>query len=455
MATLPEFDEILKEATLQVEDALNLEDKGWVNLSRLSPDVILAADRITTVKEARLYSLKDPLGMRAVNLMTDYSFGSGISWNAKDDKAGDVLKGFWNAPINQALFSAKGQRKSSNKLLVDGEIFLAVFLGSQGQATIRRINPLEITDFITDPDDVENVRYYKRDWMDTKGSPHVDYYCSFANPKNEGCQDSAGLSVQKTEDALVYHLAINDLGQRGNSYLMPALEWIKLYRKFQASRVAIVLALARFAWKIKIQGGQTAVDAMKAKLHEKEVKAGSTEVENVGADMQPIKTDSSAGQAYQDGRQLKLQISAATGWPEQYFGDISIGNLATARTVELPVQKMCESYQAIWQGAYEDIFGLILEHNKISEDKRYVDMDFPVISEEMAAAMAQSMSLLCQTFPEFTDSQDVKQVALMTLGIRNPNEVLEQLDKETKGDPYAKAAKALRDLREVLKKEVQ
>jgi len=450
MGTLEEFDQILKEATQQVEDALSLEDSGWINLSTVTANVIPADQRKTTVKEARLYSLKDPLASRAVKLMTDYSFGSGISWNMKDEKAKNLLSNFWNASANQALFSAKGQRKSSDKLLIDGELFLAVFLGSQGQATIRRIDPLEITEFISDPDDIENVRYYKRDWIDMQSSLHTDYYCSFANSKNEACQDSMGTSHQKTQDALIYHLAINDLGQRGNSYLLPVLEWVKLYRKFLASRVAVMLALARFAWKIKVQGGQTAIDTTKATYHEEEVKAGSTSIENMGADLQPIRTDSGASQAYQDGRQLKLQISAGTGWPEQYFGDISIGNLATAKTVELPVQKMCESYQAIWQGVYEDIFGLVLEHNGITGDNLYVDIDFPKISEETAASMAQSLFQISQVFPEFLNSNDLKQQALMILGIKNVNDVLGQLSNEAKGDPNVALAKALRQFREVL-----
>ena len=449
---MPEFDEILREATQQVEDALNLEDQGWVNLSQQGTEVITSESRKTTVKEARLYSLRDPLCRRAVALMTDYSFGPGITWNMKDEPAKKLLETFWKAPGNKPLLSAKGQRKSSDKLLTDGELFLAVFLGNQGQATIRRIDTLEITEFITDPDDKENVRYYKRDWNDAQAKSHTDYYRSFANIKDVACQDSGGNSKQKTTDALVYHLAINDLGQRGNSYLMPVLEWIKLYRKFLASRVAIMLALSRFAWKRKIKGGQTAIDAIKAKTHEKEIKAGSDLLENEGVDTQPIKTESGASAAYQDGRQIKLQVAAGTGWPEQYFGDISIGNLATAKTVELPVQKMCESYQAIWQGAYEDIFRLILTHNNVAEDKQYVDMDFPAISEEMAAAMAQAMGVLLQAFPQFADSRDVQQQALMILGVQNPNEVLEQLNQTTEGDPSVALARVLRRFRESLNK---
>jgi len=451
MATLEEFDTILKEATTQVEAALSLEDSGWINLSA-GTEVIPAASRKATVQEARLYGLKDPLAKRAVALMTDYSFGGGIAWNAEDKKADMVLSDFWYAPYNKAMFSSKGQRKSSDKLLIDGEIFFAVFLGKN--TTIRRIDPLEITEFITDPDDLENVRYFKREWADAQSRTHEDYYCSFANIKNKACLDSLGVSHQKTQEALVYHLAINDLHQRGNSYLLPALEWIKLYRKFLASRVAVMLALARFAWKVKIQGGSTAVDNVKSTYDEEEIKAGSTSIENQGADLTPIKTDSGASQAYQDGRQLKLQVSAGTGFPEQYFGDISIGNLATAKTVELPVQKMIESYQAVWQDTFEDIYELVLTYNGVSGDALYVDLDFPAVTEESAAVMSQSIMQMVQTFPRLADSNDVLQQALMTLGIKNTNEVIEQLDKvanESKSDPNVALSKALRSFRESIK----
>jgi len=447
--TLFEFDQILKEATSQVEDILKLEDSGWINLSTNTGEIIPANQRKATIQEARLYALKDPLAHRAVSLMTDYAFGTGISWNAEDTKTDSILTDLWYSPNNKPLFSSKGQRKSSDKLLVDGEVFFAVFLGKE--TTIRRIDPLEITEFITDPDDIENVRFYKREWIDAQSKSHVDYYRSFVNLKNEGCQDSLGASHQKTQDALVYHLAINDLAQRGNSYLLPALEWIKLYRKFLASRVAVMLALARFAWKVKVQGGATAVNATKAVYHEEEIKAGSTSIENAGADLQPIRTDSGASGAYQDGRQLKLQVSAATGFPEQYFGDISIGNLATAKTVELPVQKMCESYQSIWADTYDDLFQLILTHNGVPEDKQYVDLDFPKISEEAAASVSQSIMQMVQTFPQFANSTDVMQQALLTLGVKNVNEVLDQISKESKSDPNVALSKALRSFRETIK----
>ncbi|MBU2249395.1 MAG: hypothetical protein KKD77_21785, partial [Gammaproteobacteria bacterium] len=262
------------------------------------------------------------------------------------------------------------------------------------------------------------------------------------------CYDAFGGLVRATEDALVYHLPLNTIGQRGNSYLLPAIDWFKLNRQFLASRGAVSLAMARFAWKVKVQGGATAVSAAKSVYNEQKPDAGSVAIENMGADLQPIKTDSGASNAYQDGRMIKLMICAATGWPEQYFGDISIGNLATAKTVELPVLKMVQSYQAIWKGCYETIDNLVMGHNNIPEDRMYIDRDFDDIIPEDAEMLANSISALVAAFPQFYNSPDVIQRALLAIGINDTNEVMDALTKSAESDPNVALAKALKQFRE-------
>ena len=447
------FDELLREATGAVERELDLEDKGWKRLGGAGADVLSDKQRKDKVKQSRIYYTLDPLARQAIRLWTDYTFGIGMTWTTEEEQAKKALEGFWDVKTNQPVLGARGQRKSSDKLLVDGEIFFAIFLGSKGEATIRRIDPLEITEIITDPDDIEKVMYYKRSWTTSQGEAKITIYRSTTNLKGEPAKDAQGGSVEKNDDALVYHLTYNTIGQRGNPLLLPALDWIKQYRRFLASRVAVMLALARFAWEAKIAGGQEAVDAAKATFHDETPAAGSTVVTNLGADLKPIKADSGASQAYQDGRMLKLQVAAAVGIPEQYFGDISIGNLATAKTVELPMMKMFQSYQQVWNDTYQDIDEIVLEHNGVSPDKWYVDRDFPAIAPEDVAQMAQSLSLILQIMPHLGDSPDVQQVALMTLGINNPGEVLDALSQEAKknGNSHAQLIRALRDFREVVK----
>ncbi|KKK63604.1 hypothetical protein LCGC14_2992610, partial [marine sediment metagenome] len=363
LAPRDELDILIKEATTSVEADLALEDQGWIALSGTTTDVVTSAERIINLKLSRLYAVKDPLGKQAIRLWTDYTFGSGMTSHSDEDKTEKVRQEFWESKANQNILSARGQRKSSDKLLIDGEVFFAIFLGTKGEAKIRHIDPLEITEIISDVEDKENVLYYRRVWADAQGKAHEAIYRSTTNIKGEPAKDQSGNDVKHTDDALVYHLTYNTISQRGNPLLLPALIWIKYYTKFMASRIAIMLALAKFAWKTKVKGGQAAVDTIKAKTQGKEVAAASTLLENLGSDTMPIKTETGAQAAYQDGRQIKLMVAAAVGIPEQYFGDISIGNLATAKTVELPMMKMFQSYQKVWEDTYQDINEIVFTHN--------------------------------------------------------------------------------------------
>jgi len=447
-----ELETILQEATQAVEDDLALEDAGWINLSGTSRDVITGAERITNLQTSRLYYTKDPMARQAIRLWTDYTFGPGMAWDTEDKPAKKALEGFWNAPTNQTTLSARGQRKSSDKLLVDGEIFFAIFLGYRGGVTtIRCIDPLEITEIITNPEDIEDVKFYVRDWTDNQGSPHQTIYRSTTNIKGEFAKTAMGATVRQNDDALVYHLTYNTITQRGNPLLLPALPWLKYYTKFLGSRIAIMLALAKFAWHQKVKGGQAAVNAIKAKTDAQTPAAASVIVENEGVDTTPIKTDTGASGAYQDAKMIKYQICAAFGIPEQYFGDISTGNLATAKTVELPMQKMFQSYQKVWQDTYQDINELILAQNDLKTDI-HIDMDFPAIAPADVALIGQTLSLMVQAFPEFAYSDDVRQTALMALGINDPAEVLDQLTQEAQRNPEVKLVKALKQFQESLNK---
>lgn len=439
---------LIMEATAGVEATLALEDVGWINLSGTTDDVISGQERITNLKLSRLYSAKDPLGKQSIRLWTDYTFGTGMVWSVEEENeaAKKALEGFWNSKANRSVLSARGQRKSSDKLLIDGEVFFAIFLGANGESKIRWINPLEITDIITNPDDKEDVLFYRRQWTDTAAGVHDKLYRSVTNPKGKTPKG------KEVEEALVYHLTYNTISQRGNPLLLPALTWMKYYTKFLSSRIAIMLALAKWAWKSKVKGGQAAVDATKAKTHGVDIPAGSHLLENLGVETTPIKTDTGAQQAYQDGRQIKLMVAAAVGIPEQYFGDISIGNLATAKTVELPMMKMFQSYQAVWADAYKDINDIVLEHNKVPEDKWYVDLDFPKIAPADVAQAAVALGQILQVMPILGDSDDVKQIALMLLGVNDPAEVLEELTKETESNPDAAITRALKQLREAIQK---
>jgi len=431
-----ELEQLIKEATSEIEKSLAIE--GWTKLGSNNMSDLDGASRVTYTHKSRYLYNFDPLGKQAIRLWTDYSFGSGISWNSDNEKVKSALDKFWKNRKNRSVLSAKGQRKSSDKALVDGDVFFALFMGPDGEVIIRWIDPLEITEIITDPDDIETVMYYKRTWTNTQNVSQESYYRSHTNLDDIATLDSLGKSIQKTEEAIVYHLAINTIGQRGNPLLLPVIDWIDQYRRFLASRIAIIRALAKFAWKNKIVGGSSAVAAVKAVTDGKSPQTGSTWIENQGSNLDPIKTDTGSANAKDDGRMIKLQICSGVGIPEQYFGDIATGNLATAKTVELPMLKQFGGYQQIWSDVWQDIFNIVLEHNGVPEDNRFVDLDFPAIAPEDQLAALTAINNLVTAFPKASDIPDVLKQALINIGLNNVDEILEELEKKLKEEDAKK-----------------
>jgi len=443
---------VFKEAYKSVEDVFASEDKGWINMSKLiQKGEYTEEQKKSIIKRSRYYAQIDPMATQALRLWSDYTLGTGIIRKVDDkhENVKKILDDFWDARINKPVLSCKGQRKNSYKLLTDGNVYFALFLGSEGKVTVRRIDPLEITDVITNPDDKEDIRFYKREWTNTQGKSVKAYYRSWQNIKDEGVLDSKGKLITKTEEALIYHMEREPNGLNGLPLLLPAMDWIKLYRQFLAARVAVILALARFAWKTKVPSG--AVSKIKTKTDQTKPDAGSWLIENMGSDTQPINTDTGASGAYQDGRMLKLMICAAVGITEQYFGDISIGSLATAQTVELPMVKMFNSYQTLWLEAYEDISNMVLEYNHIDEKDRVFDFDLPAITPEESSAIAKNIAALIPQIPRLADSDDVLQQALMSMGIKDVEQALKNITDNKESMTTSMLIRTLKNLEEKIK----
>jgi hypothetical protein len=449
---VPEIQEAFTRADLE----LALDDRGWMTTSSQITRELDPQTRRVLITKSRLYWHRDPLAHQAVRLWTDYALANGVTFNCDDKVAQTTLNKFWKDRRNRKLLSSEGQRKSSKKLLVDGEQYFAIF-GAQGESkTIRRIDTLQITDRITDPDDEEHVLAYRRALADgRKFLYYADWTCTEEDralaeqqkgPNNE--------PVVLQEDVVVYHLPFDSFGEHGNGLLFPAVDWSKEHRRFMEARVAITQSLAKYAHKITVKGGQAVVDAVQKKLQSTYVQSGPTDIErnppsapgsswigNAGASIEPMPRVTGAGDAKEDGNALKLMVSAATGIMLHYFGDPSTGNLATATAMELPMLKMFESYQQLWLDAYRDIFSIVLEEDP-DEEAAVIDIDLEPILKDDLEKLGSALTAVSGLFPEMA-VDEVLQACLVALGINNVDEVMKSI--EAKREENAAADKANAD----------
>ncbi|MEE8524868.1 MAG: hypothetical protein V3T72_13115 [Thermoanaerobaculia bacterium] len=468
--------EILEAGISRADLELALEDKGFIRLGGPARSGELEpASRQLIVERARLYWHRDPLCKQAVRLWTDYSVGDGLSFRAEKPAVQAVLEEFWKHPKNRRILRARGQRKSSTKLLVDGEVFFALFGDTP---LIRRIDPLEITDIISLPDDKESPVFYKRQFMTPTGAQRTIYYLDWAYADVDAdevplLKDEKGATIRWKSKVFIYHLPFDDFAQRGNSLLGSVLDWCREHRRFMMSRVAITQALSKFALKLSLQGGASTLAAAKNQLKstvDQETGetnpppvAGATWLENKAATLTAMPRSTGASESRDDSDLLKLMVSAGTNIMLHYFGDPSTGNLATSTSMELPMRKAFGAYRQLWIEFYEDLFSIVLVRHGMADEK--VDIDLPPILDADIAALGQSLTAVKAAQPEIPGQPEMIQHTLSAYRLNNIAEIVKRIMKEMEEkkeqapEPLtpdqaeqmaAQLPEALRTLREVL-----
>lgn len=440
--TLPEIAEAFTRADIE----LALDDRGWVNLATGSTSItsreLDPIARKQLIFKSRLYWHRDPLAKQAVRLWTDYALGNGVTFNCDDPATQKALNKFWKDRRNRSVLSSEGQRKSSKKCLIDGDVFFAIF----NREVVRRIEPLQITEVITEPDDEENVIGFRRLMGDGKT---VKFYRNWSATDDDVAivegqpYGTSKETVTFEPDVVIYHLPFDATGHFGNGLLFAAVDWSKEHRRFMEARVAITAALAKFAYKMSVKGGQNTINALQARLQSSHVTngvagiernpsnaPGGTFLQNAGIDLAPMPRGTGAGDAKEDGNSLKLMVSAATGIMLHYFGDPSTGNLATATAMELPMLKMFESYQQLWIDAYRDIFSIILDEDP-DEEPAVIDIDLPPILADDLTGLSQAVTSITTVFPELK-VDEVMQMCLTSLGVNNVDEVMKAAKAQRK-----------------------
>jgi len=364
--------EYLQESIYQLEQ--QLQEVGWQQLGAWSQKEFSREGLRQINMMARIYFLKNPLIKRAVLTQSQYVMGQGINIEAEDEEVDQVVQDFLDDPKNrQELTEQQALMQKETELQLFSNFFFVLFVNrATGKVRVRTIDPDEIEDIITNPEDSKEPWYYKRVYyarkynMETgqyeEGHQQVVYYPDWNIRRPRGT--IGGHPVE--QGAYIYHVSVNKLtGMKfGVSEIYAACDWARAYKEFLENWASLVKSLQKFAWKKKTKGTQKQVEnlAKQAQSSFQELEAGATAVMGQGNDLEPVKTQGATISA-QDGRHLKLMVSAATGIFEHYFGDPSTGNLATAKAMERPMELMFRDRQQLWKSIFQEILNFIIKQS--------------------------------------------------------------------------------------------
>lgn len=423
----------LKEAFTQADIELALDDRGWLVGGKRMMGELDPLSRQVQVNRSRYYWLRDPLAKQAVRLWTDYAFGeTALGYTADDEGIQKQLDAFMKARTNRRYTTREGQRRLSQRLLVDGELFFVISEAdstTNGKApTIRTVDCLQVTDIITDADDEDKVVAYKRVIAAKDGTTKTLYYKPWDLEDESTTVDTKVVGkdgynlvpvdpqpgpIKYVPDARMYHLAFDAIERRGNGLLTSCSDWAREHRRFMVARVALTQALSKFAFKTKIKGGQNIVNSVRAKLessfaqnglsggteHAPVAAPGGNFLSNDGVSIEAMPRVTGATEASADANGLKLMVCAGTGIFLHYYGDPSTGNLATATAMELPMQKMFMAYQGYWKDAWRDLFSIVIEEPADVEPAE-IAITLPEILEDDLQKLSAFLTPLTTVFPE-------------------------------------------------------
>lgn len=348
-------------------------EPGWAPLGSFGPDAVTGLNRRQINDEVRQYYHSDPTLHYMVELENAYTFSRGVSVKAQDPDIDAWLQRFWRHPSNRAsLTTAKAQWDLNKELQLEGELFFLFYTSTlTGQVTVRTLPPTQVHKIVTARGDAQMQQLYYGQFhaSERSSSPYwlLDY--RVADTSRQLAQPD--LVGPNTEIAVMQVLS-DALGGRGLSPKRTSVRWIKALTGFMQDRAVLTLAGSTFAFKQKIKGNRQALElalarwgayASQLKYDKDETErrqGGTTFVENEASNLEQLKFDTMAANAYQDMRMFRQLAGIGSGVFEHYLGDPSTGNLATATAMELPMLKLFEFRQQFWADVFSEIFHYVL-----------------------------------------------------------------------------------------------
>ncbi len=323
--------------------------------------------------------LKNPLIRRGVKIQSQYVFGQGVSIDIEDDTAKEAWNDFWDDEANRRDWTS-GTRLAAleRKLQIKGNLFALFFVDRMsGGVQIREIDVDEIEEVVPDPDDGSRPAYYKRVYNKLVFNPtsgeteavltteyHPDWHYNPSERKK--LRSIAGNRV--FWDRPMAHFARERMTKVGiaPSEIYAQLDWARGYSEFLSNRATVAKALSRIVMKFS-SATRAGVQKAAQKLKTTFAGAGATGGDDVGGstftrDGNSVEAMNVKGATIHpdEGRRLLLMVCAGFGFGETFFGDVSVGTLATATSLDRPTELAMMECQAFWKEVLEAMARFVL-----------------------------------------------------------------------------------------------
>ena len=365
----------------------------------------------------------NPYAHRAVLLKTCFVLGRGVTFKAKDEVIQTKFKAWWDKN------DMDGRLESWDQMLSrDGELMIRRFKNpSTGEMFLRWISPSTIWEIVTDIEDIEQVFYYHQQYP---AAYQVLYGAPSDAKFNPNQFESSKYIINQIPADEVYAIKIN-VGpdeKRGRSDLFNILGDLKRHKDHKTGVTLKAIVQSVFAWKNKLAGTNTDVNAYISQFGTDIPDFGSVHVENEASDLQPMTADAKSGGVIQDAPELVRSICVGAGLSTEYMGGGGSahggGSRATAVVGSEPSTKMFQGRQLLLGRLLKRISLDWGENEGIGDPG--IEFEFPEIAVEDRSAKIKDLQNSYQD--EVLSHEDYCISVAKELGKHDYNYQLEQLD---------------------------
>ena len=389
-AAMTQENELLRESYSSMAQAiLAFDDAGWNTVDSAAGNGSFTLDELQkAAARIRETSEGNPLLKRGCGLRTSYIFGRGVEFGNLQPR----FKKVFDLPQNQeVLFSPEAQVINERSHFTDGQFFV---LGNVATKTFQRVPFDQVTAVVTNPDDSEDVWYFRRTWtrkaQDLGGANSRETTMNVWYPADTYVPQN-GRYIGRIQDQPVdlnFRMFASRVNRRaGNVWglpdAFPALPWAHAYNEYLKDGSRMLKALSMFAWQLKSKTRTGATNAAAAIATPST--AGSTAV--MGENMELSSLPRAGSIDLGDGRPLGSMVASAL--------EVSVvallsdpgtsGAYGTAQTLDVPTLKAMEARQHVWTLFYKRIMNFI--------GAKDVEINWPKIETEPSQRVAQSLIL--------------------------------------------------------------
>jgi hypothetical protein len=263
-------------------------------------------------------------------------------------------------------------------------------LGELSSKRVQRVPFSQITGWVTDPDDIEFVRYYRRTWtrhsQETGGQAvqvSAWYPSDLYTPVNGYVRTIQNQPVDPSK--VMFSSMVNK--RAGTAWGVPdafsAYPWAHAYNEYLKDGSRILKSLAMFAWQLKSKS-KTGAAAAAASIATPN-SAASTAI--LGADMELSSLPRSGSVDLGSGRPLAAMVASAleVSVVTLMSDPGSSGAYGTAQTLDVPTIKAMQARQKIWEQFFKRVIKFMGARN--------VEVKWPKMESEATYRQIQAISL--------------------------------------------------------------